>query len=434
MVESLENIFCVWICYKKILFCVWICYKSLIFVETSFIMIEKIKALTEEIKDNIIAWRRRIHKSPELSFEEYETSQMIRNQLDSWGIENKIANNTGVVATVKGRNPDYKVVALRADIDALPIQEISTAEYCSGNEGVMHACGHDAHTAMLLGVAYVLNQLKDSFEGTIKLIFQPGEEKLPGGASLMIEKDVLENVDAIIAQHVYPDLPCGEVGFYAGDYMASCDEINITVRGKGGHAAKIKERNNTTVAAAKILCAISELSSEFNKEERDNPIIIAFGSFIADGTYNVIPNEVTLKGTMRTFNEEERKLIKIKIKNICSEIDDEFGVETTAFIEEGYPVLINDVSLTESLKDGAIEYLGNDNVKPIPQLFTAEDFAWYSHKVRSCMYRIGTSNIEKGIDSKQHTPTFDIDEDAMETGVGLMAYLAVKTLLIRNWE
>lgn len=428
MVESLENIFCVWICYKKILFCVWICYKSLIFVETSFIMIEKIKALTEEIKDNIIAWRRQIHKSPELSFEEYETSQMIRNQLDSWGIENKIVNNTGVVATVKGRNPDYKVVALRADIDALPIQEISTAEYCSGNEGVMHACGHDAHTAMLLGVAYVLNQLKDSFEGTIKLIFQPGEEKLPGGASLMIEKGVLENVDAIIAQHVYPDLPCGEVGFYAGDYMASCDEINITISGKGGHAAKINERVNTTVAAAKILCAISELSSEFNKEKRENPIIIAFGSFIADGTYNVIPDKVRLKGTMRTFNEEERKLIKVKIKKICSDIAKEFGLKPWVHIEEGYPVLVNNVSLMKSLRKSAAEFLGEDKIKDIPQLMTAEDFAWYSHKVKACMYRIGTSNVEKGVVFKQHTPTFDIDEDAMETGVGLMAYLALKTL------
>jgi amidohydrolase len=231
----------------------------------------------------------------------------------------------------------------------------------------------------------------------------------------------------IIAQHVYPDLPCGEVGFHAGEFMASCDEINITIKGRGGHAAKINERSNTTVAAAKILCAISELSSEFNKEERKNPIIIAFGSFIADGTYNVIPDKVSLKGTMRTFSEDDRKSVKNKIKEICAEVGSSFNVGTDLFIEEGYPVLINDVNLTNSLKNKAIDYMGEDKVKDIPQLMTAEDFAWYSHKTKACMYRIGTSNIEKGIVSKQHTPTFDIDEDALETGMGLMAWLAVKS-------
>lgn len=391
-------------------------------------MIEKIKALTEEIKDDVIDWRRQIHKFPELSFVEYETSQMIHTLLDSWGIENDSVNITGVVANIKGKNPDKKIVAIRSDIDALPITEHSESDYCSARKGVMHACGHDAHAAMLLGVANVLNQLKDDFEGTIRLIFQPGEEKLPGGAKMMIDKGVLENVDAIIAQHVYPDLPCGEVGFYAGDYMASCDEINITINGKGGHAAKIQERSNTTVAAAKILCEISQLSSEFNNEKRENPIIIAFGSFIADGTYNVIPDTVHLKGTMRTFNEKERKLIKTKIKKICSDIARSMNVKAKVFIEEGYPVLINDVNLTESLRKNAIELIGSDKVKDIPQLMTAEDFAWYSHKIQACMYRIGTSNIEKGIDSKQHTPTFDIDEDALKSGVELMAYLAVCTV------
>ena len=187
----------------------------------------------------------------------------------------------------------------------------------------------------------------------------------------------------------------------------------------------IKERSNTTVAAAKILCAISELSSEFNKEERENPIIIAFGSFIADGTYNVIPDKVNLKGTMRTFDENDRKLIKNKIKKICSEIAETFGVKSRVKIDEGYPVLMNDVDFTDSLRNNAIDFLGANNVKSLPQLMTAEDFAWYSHKVKACMYRIGTSNIEKGIVSKQHTSTFDIDEDALETGVGLMAYLAL---------
>ena len=390
-------------------------------------MIERIKSLVKEIAGEVVDIRRQIHKKPELSFEEYETASLIHSFLLSCNIEHEYVAKTGVVAQIKGRNPEKKTIALRADIDALPIQENNKCSYCSSNAGVMHACGHDAHTAMLLGAAKILNQMKDEFEGTIKLIFQPGEEKLPGGASVMIEKGVLKDVDLIIAQHVYPDLPCGEVGFHAGEFMASCDEINITIKGKGGHAAKINERSNTTVAAAKILCAISELSSEFNKEERKNPIIIAFGSFVADGTYNVIPNEVTLKGTMRTFDENDRKNVKDKIHKLSAEIAADFNVETEIFIEEGYPVLINDVSLTKSLKSAADEFMGEGNVKSIPQLMTAEDFAWYSHQTKACMYRIGTSNIEKGIVSKQHTPTFDIDEDALEIGMGLMAWLAVKS-------
>ncbi len=393
-------------------------------------MINRIKSLAKDVTELYVRpLRHQLHRNPELSFVEYETSQLIHDVLDSWEIENVSMNVTGVVVTIKGRNPEKRTIALRADIDALPIQETNDCDYKSLRQNVMHACGHDAHTAMLLGVANILNQMKDEFEGTIKLIFQPGEEKLPGGAKLMIENGVLDNVEAIIAQHVYPDLPCGEVGFYAGNYMAACDEINIMISGKGGHAAKIKERSNTTVAAAKMLCAISELSSEFNKEESENPIIIAFGSFIADGTYNVIPDTVNLKGTMRTFDEKERKLVKKKIKEISSEVAKSFGVKSRVKIDEGYPVLKNDVDFTDSLRDNAMDFLGEDKVKSLPQLMTAEDFAWYSHKIKACMYRIGTSNIEKGIDSKQHTSTFDIDEDALETGVGLMAYLAIERIM-----
>ena len=320
-------------------------------------MINKIKSLAKELKNDVVGIRRQIHQSPGLSFEEYETANLIQSLLASWNIECDLLTETGIVATIKGRNPEKKTVALRADIDALPIQEKNDCSYKSAVDGVMHACGHDAHTAMLLGAAKILNRMRDEFEGTIKLIFQPGEEKLPGGASIMIEKGVLKDVDLIIAQHVYPDLPCGEVGFHAGEFMASCDEINIMIKGKGGHAAKIKERSNTTIAAAKLLCAISELSSEFNKEERKNPIIIAFGSFIADGTYNVIPNEVMLKGTMRTFDENDRKIVKNKIKEFCAEIASSFNVEADLFIEQGYPVLINDVSLTNSLKNKAVDFM-----------------------------------------------------------------------------
>lgn len=391
-------------------------------------MINRIRELARRFHKDTVDIRRYLHEFPGLSFEEYNAIQVIHNFLTSWNIEHEPMTPTGIVAVIKGKNPEKKTIALRADTDALPIQEKNKCPYKSSVPGVMHACGHDAHTAMLLETANILNLLKDEFEGTIKLIFQPGEEKLPGGASLMIKHGVLKDVDAIIAQHVYPDLPCGEVGFHASEYMASCDEINITISGKGGHAAKINERNNTTVAAAKLLCAISELSSEFNEEKRKNPVIIAFGSFIADGTYNVIPGKVTLKGTMRTFNEDDRKSIKNKIKKICRETAKSFGLKAKLFIDEGYPVLINDVSLTESLMSSAKVFLTADKVKTIPQLMTAEDFAWYSHRTKACMYRIGTSNVEKGIVSKQHTPTFDIDEDALEVGVGLMTWLAMENL------
>lgn len=391
-------------------------------------MINRIRELARRFHKDTVDIRRYLHEFPGLSFEEYNAIQVIHNFLTSWNIEHEPMTPTGIVAVIKGKNPEKKTIALRADTDALPIQEKNKCPYKSSVPGVMHACGHDAHTAMLLETANILNLLKDEFEGTIKLIFQPGEEKLPGGASLMIKHGVLKDVDAIIAQHVYPDLPCGEVGFHAGEYMASCDEINITISGKGGHAAKINERNNTTVAAAKLLCAISELSSEFNEEKRKNPVIIAFGSFIADGTYNVIPGKVTLKGTMRTFNEDDRKSIKNKIKKICRETAKSFGLKAKLFIDEGYPVLINDVNLTESLMSSAKVFLTADKVKTIPQLMTAEDFAWYSHRTKACMYRIGTSNVEKGIVSKQHTPTFDIDEDALEVGVGLMTWLAMENL------
>lgn len=391
-------------------------------------MINRIRELARRFHKDTVDIRRYLHEFPGLSFEEYNAIQVIHNFLTSWNIEHEPMTPTGIVAVIKGKNPEKKTIALRADTDALPIQEKNKCPYKSSVPGVMHACGHDAHTAMLLETANILNLLKDEFEGTIKLIFQPGEEKLPGGASLMIKHGVLKDVDAIIAQHVYPDLPCGEVGFHAGEYMASCDEINITISGKGGHAAKINERNNTTVAAAKLLCAISELSSEFNEEKRKNPVIIAFGSFIADGTYNVIPGKVTLKGTMRTFNEDDRKSIKNKIKKICRETAKSFGLKAKLFIDEGYPVLINDVNLTESMMSSAKDFMGEEKVKAIPQLMTAEDFAWYSHRTKACMYRIGTSNVEKGIVSKQHTPTFDIDEDALEVGVGLMTWLAMENL------
>ena len=391
-------------------------------------MKQLIKSKCDAYFDEVVAIRRQLHQHPELSFCERNTADLVKKCLASKNIEfqSEIAG-TGVVATITGNSKlqtsNFKL-ALRADLDALPIQEQTDLPYRSVNDGVMHACGHDAHTAMLLGAAFILNDLRDKFSGTVKLIFQPGEEKLPGGASLMIKEGVLDDVDLIIGQHVYPDLTCGEVGFLAGPYMASSDEVNITVKGRGGHAAKPAERDNALLAAAKIVTKLSELYPENCKSD----VLLAFGSFVADGTYNVIPSEVNMKGTMRTFDETKRKLLKDNILNVSKEIASEYGCEAELFIEQGYPSLQNDVKLTEKCVAFAKEILGDDKVKDLPQLMTAEDFAWYSQKVPACFYRLGTSNPEKGIKAKQHTSNFNIDENAMRIGIETMTYLTINLL------
>ena len=393
-------------------------------------MRQLIKSKCDAYFDDVVAIRRQLHQHPELSFCEKDTAELIKRCLASKNIEYQSdVAGTGIVATISSFRPERSAVeksptiALRADLDALPIQETTDLPYRSVNDGVMHACGHDAHTAMLIGTAFILNDLRDKFSGTIKLIFQPGEEKLPGGASLMIKAGVLDDVDMIIGQHVYPDLPCGEVGFHAGAYMASSDEVNITIKGRGGHAAKPAERENSILAAAKI---VSELSKLY--PEKSGDVLLAFGSFVADGTYNVIPSEVNLKGTMRTFDEAKRKALKDNILKVAKEVASEFGCEADVFIEQGYPSLQNDIELTNKCTAFAKEFLGESKVKELHQLMTAEDFAWYSQKVPACFYRLGTSNPEKGIVAKQHTSTFDIDENAMRIGMETMTFLTINLL------
>lgn len=399
-------------------------------------MKQLIKVKSDAYFDEVVAIRRQLHQHPELSFREKETAELIKRVLASKDIEYQSdVAGTGVVATIKGLSSraqrgtsSKRTVALRSDIDALPIQEAADLPFRSVNEGVMHACGHDAHTAMLLGVAMILNDLRDQFSGTVKLIFQPGEEKLPGGASLMIKEGVLDGVDMIIAQHVYPDLPCGEVGFHAGPYMASSDEVNITVKGRGGHAAKPAERDNALLAAAKIVSELSKLYPEKDTNACKSNGLLTFGSLIADGTYNVVPSEVTMKGTMRTFDESKRKLLKDNILMVANDVAKEFGCKAEVFIEQGYPSLRNDEKLTEKCEALSKDYLGDSKVKELPQLMTAEDFAWYSQKVPACFYRLGTANLAKGIDSKQHTATFNIDEESMKIGMEIMSYLTINLL------
>jgi len=388
-------------------------------------MINKIKQLTESAFDEIVEIRRYIHKNPELSFKEHKTSAYIKSVLTSWGVSfTEDIADTGIVVLLEGNNPKSKILALRADFDALPITEENDVDYCSVNNGVMHACGHDAHTASMLGALNILNTLKDEWKGTIKFVFQPAEEMLPGGAQQMIKEGVLENpkVEKMIGQHVFPDLEVGKVGFCLGKYMASTDELHITINGKGGHAALTEKYNNPLLAAAKL---ILDLESSFVKD-KELPSVLAIGFIEGLGSTNVIPDKVKLKGTLRAMDEDFRATAHKRMQKIALEIAKYYGLEIDFDIRKGYPSLVNDVALTESAIVLAKEYLGTEYVIDLPIRMTAEDFAYYSHQVPSCFYRLGTRNEQKGIVHGLHTSRFNIDEQSLKIGMGLMAYLAIK--------
>ncbi|MBL7102763.1 MAG: amidohydrolase [Bacteroidales bacterium] len=391
---------------------------------------KKIKRLSEEYLPEIISIRRQIHANPELSFEEYQTSDLIASLLEKYGIEfQKGIAKTGVVGLIKGKNPQGKVVALRADMDALQIKELNDVEYKSKHPGKMHACGHDVHIASLLGTAKILQEIRNEFNGTVKLIFQPSEEKYPGGAKVMIEEGVLKNpkVDVILGQHVYPELDAGQVGMKSGKYMASTDEIFLTVKGKGGHGA-IPDRNiDPVLIASHIIVALQQIVSRNAKPVM--PTVITFGRIIGDGRTNVIPNEVKIEGIMRTFDEEWRTEMKKRITKMAQTIAESMGGKCEVFIDQGYPYLVNDKKVTENTRNSAKEFLGNENVHNLEMRTTAEDFAYYTQHIPGCFYRLGIRNIKKGINSNLHTATFDVDESSLETGMGLMAWITYRELL-----
>jgi amidohydrolase len=392
-------------------------------------MINKIKDIASNLHEEIRTIRRHIHQNPELSFQEFNTQNYVWEQLDAIGIANKqkIAN-TGIVAIIEGKNPSKKVVALRGDMDALPIIEANDVPYKSNNNGVMHACGHDVHTSCLLGAAKIINQLKGEFEGTVKLVFQPGEEKLPGGASVMIKEGVLKNpeVTNIIGQHVMPLLPVGKVGFRKGLYMASTDEIYMTIRGKGGHGAQPHQNIDPIVAMAQVITALQQVVSRVASPII--PSVLSFGKVIANGATNIIPNEVYLEGTFRTLDEEWRAKAHESIVKIAKGVSESFGCQCDIEIRKGYPFLKNNPELTQTAIDNAINYMGAENVVDLDIWMAAEDFSYYSQELPACFYRLGTRNDAKNISSHVHTPTFDIDEDALPIGMGLMAWLAISEL------
>ncbi|WP_075348753.1 M20 metallopeptidase family protein [Algoriphagus marinus] len=390
---------------------------------------DKIKELAKAYKDEVISNRRHLHANPELSYVEFETAAFVKEKLENLGIttiEQKA--NTGWSALIEGKNPGKKVIALRADMDALPIIEANDVPYKSKNPGVMHACGHDAHTASLLGAAKILQEVKDQFEGTIKLIFQPGEEVAPGGASFMIKDGVLENPRpaGIIGQHVMPFIPAGKVGFRQGLYMASADELYITVKGKGGHGAMPETLIDPVLIASHLIVALQQVVSRAASPKI--PSVLSFGRVEALGATNVIPNEVKIQGTFRTLNEDWRAKAHQKMLQIAHGIVEGMGGEVDFEIRKGYPFLQNDPELTARATEAARAYLGAENVLDLDIWMAAEDFAYYSQVVDGCFYRLGTRNEARGIVSGVHTPTFDIDEDALEIGAGLMAWLAVAEL------
>lgn len=386
---------------------------------------EKIKELAESYHKELVEYRQYLHANPELSFEEYKTSAFVQAKLKEHQIEFKLMAKTGVVALIKGNNPDSKCIALRADMDALAINEQNTFDYKSKNEGVMHACVHDFHTTSLLGVAFILNQVKDEIEGTYKFIFQPSEEKMPSGAAALIKEGVLENpkVDFILGQHVSPELATGTAGFKAGKFMASTDELYLTIKGKGGHAARPHETVDSILTASQIIVNLQQIVSR--KANPLDTLVLSFGKIIGNGATNILPDEVKIEGTLRAFNEPLRYQAHEWIKEIAENTAKAFGATCKVDIQIGYPYVENNYELTEQLHHKAHNFLGNNKALDIPQRMGAEDFGFYSQKVPACFYRIGTGNERKKTTFGLHTAQFNVDDDALKHSSGLMAWLAI---------
>ncbi|MES2679160.1 MAG: M20 family metallopeptidase [Bacteroidota bacterium] len=396
---------------------------------------EQIISRAKQYYNKILTVRRHLHQHPELSFSEFKTSAFIQQQLTEAGISFTSGHvKTGIIALIRGKNPEKKTILLRADMDALPIEEKNNVAYKSSNAGVMHACGHDVHSACALGAAFILNDLKSEWEGTVKIMFQPGEEVLPGGASLMIEEGVLENpkVDKAIALHVFPNMEAGKVGFKSGMYMASTDELYLTVKGKGGHAAMPGEYVNPLIIASEIMLEIDNCFMKpgalKNTPGENIPTVVAFGKIEGKGATNVIPETVEIAGTFRTMDEPWRAAAHQRLHEIVKLHSEKYKIDSAMKIEKGYPFLVNDVAFTKACFTAAQVYLGKENVEELPLRMTAEDFAFITQKVPSCFFRLGTGNAKEGITSGVHTPTFNIDESALETGMGLLACLIVSEL------
>jgi hippurate hydrolase len=384
---------------------------------------QKIKGLAKQYGPGFIEVRRHLHAHPELSYLEFETSKFVQQKLADYNIPFEVKATTGVIGLIQGKNPDSRIVALRADMDALPILEQNDVPYKSVYKGVMHACGHDVHTTCLLGAARILSETKNDWEGTVKLIFQPGEEKNPGGASLLINEGVLENPkpEAIFALHVNPQLEIGKLSFRAGKVMASADEIYITIKSKGGHAAAPQLTIDTILIASHLIVALQQVISRNNNPLL--PSVLSITSFQGGHTTNVIPSEVKLMGTFRAMDEGWRFKAHDIIRRLSTQLVHSMGAEIDLHIDVGYPTVYNNEKLNHASKEIAVQYMGANKIEETEIRMGAEDFGYYSQKIPGCFFRLGTGNKSKGITSGVHTPVFNIDEDAIEIGIGMMAWL-----------
>jgi amidohydrolase len=387
---------------------------------------EKIKALAHQYQQEFIDVRHHLHAHPEISYHEFETSKYVQQKLAELNIPFEIKATTGVVGLIKGKNPESRIIALRADMDALPIKEENEVEYKSVNEGLMHACGHDVHTTCLLGAAKILTELKDEWEGTIKLLFQPGEERNPGGASYMIRDGALQNPkpQGIFALHVHPGLPVGKFSFRKGRVMASADEIFINIRSKGGHAAAPHLTADTILIASHLIVSLQQIISRNNNPT--SPSVLSICSIEGGHTTNVIPSEVKLKGTFRAMDEAWRRKAHELIKKQTEGLVTAMGAKADVLIDVGYPFVDNDPTLTDTAWQLAEDFWQKENIEETELRMGAEDFGYYTHVVPGCFFRLGVGNVEKGIIHNVHTPTFNIDEAAITNGIQMMAWLGAK--------
>lgn len=390
-----------------------------------------IQKILNQQKEFIRNTYRHLHAHPELSFEEHETAAFICRQLENMQIPYRSGiAGIGILARIEGRNPEKRCIALRADMDALPVCENVNIDWKSKNENVMHACGHDAHTACLLGAAAVLNEIRNDFEGTILLVFQPGEEKAPGGARLMLEAGIFDDYkpELIIAQHVSVDFPTGTMAFLPGKIMASADEIHVKVKGKGGHGALPHLVNDTVLATAQTLVSLQQVKSRLCHPL--TPMVLTFGKLIAGGAQNIIPHEVQLSGTFRTFDEEWRHKALAHIRRIITETTAAYGCTADIDIPAGYPCVVNDLEITQKSRAFAEEWVGKENTLTLEPRMTSEDFAFFSQKYPATFYRFGVKGEINADSGGLHSATFRIDEEALQTGAGGMAWLAYSFLKI----
>lgn len=384
---------------------------------------EKIKTLARQYATEYIEVRHHLHANPELSYQEFETSAFIQKELTRYGIPFTVMAGTGVIGLIEAQNPSSRIIALRADMDALPITEENDVPYKSTRAGIMHACGHDVHTTCLLGAARILAETKEHWEGTVKLIFQPGEERNPGGASYLIRDGVLKNPEptGILALHVNPQLETGKLSFRGGMVMASADEIFMTLKGKGGHAAAPHLTTDIILIASHLIVSLQQLISR--NCDPLSPSVFSISSFQGGFTTNVIPSEVKLMGTFRAMDETWRYKAHEIIKKHSTQLVEAMGAEIDVVIDVGYPAVINDQQLNSRAKKIASEFMGEENVEETEMRMGAEDFGYYCQKIPGCFFRLGTANRSLGITSGVHTPKFNIDESAIETGMGIMATL-----------